>query len=414
MVLLGANGPLLAQQATSVRSLPLIEGTTLTGKMVSVPLGGVRPSIVIVAFNSDYLRASSEWFNRIEKDPQLSNSVEAYQLLDIGDVSCFVQPMITWGMRRRVTKAQRGRFIVAFQGDDDLRALLGRDSGVYAVLTTGDGKVLWTEGGPFSDSKLGHIREHLQSDAANIDTALATFRNAVAERCRELIKQHSLPGVAVAVVVQGSLAFAEACGLANKATHTPFTDTTLINVASLSKSVTTWGVLHLVERRHFDLDSSVNALLRQWHFPPSKYDVERVTVRRVLNHTAGLSVPTAPWFPVDKPIPQFVDVLNGAAGGRKVEVIQPPGASWAYSGGGFEVLQLLVEEQSHQPFSKYMQTEILNPLGLTHSTFDPPAHASPEMAVGYNSSGDPVPEYRLVGRGPMTRSPKSCRLSSNG
>lgn len=229
------------------------------------------------------------------------------------------------------------------------------------------------------------------------DVTRATFRDAVAKRCRKLIEQDSLPGVAVAVIEQGNLAFTEACGLANKAAQTHFTDTTLINVASLSKSVTTWGILHLVERRQFDLDSSVNAVLQQWHLPPSKYDVKGVTVRRILNHTAGLSVPSAPWFPVDKSLPQLVDVLNGTAGGRKVEVIQPPGSSWAYSGGGFEVLQLLVEEQSHQPFAKYMQTEILNPLGLTHSTFDPPVHASPEMAVGYDSSGDLVPEYRLVG-----------------
>lgn len=396
LLVLSAIVSLFAQERP-VRTLPRIEGVSLSGKTVSFPRQGTtRQSIVIVTFNSDHRKASSEWFSKIKENSQLRETVDVYQLLDIGDVPHFVQPMISWGMHHRVSAAQRGQFIVAFQGDDHLRTLLGH-SDVYAVLTAGDGKLLWTEEGPFSDSKLAHIREHLQSDGANADAERAMFRETVAHRCRELIEQNHLPGLAVAVVEHGNLAFTEACGLANKATLTPFSDTTLINVGSLSKSLTTWGVLHLVETGHFELDSSVDSLLRQWHLPPSKYDVDQVTVRRVLNHTAGLSVPTAPWFPADKPVPRLVDVLNGTAGGHKVEVTQPPGSSWAYSGGGFEVLQLLVEEQSHQPFARYMQTAILNPLGLTHSTFDPAAHPTSEMAVAYDSNGNAVPEYRLAG-----------------
>lgn len=77
-------------------------------------------------------------------------------------------------------------------------------------------------------------------------------------------------------------------------THTmsigkPVDGDTLFQMASVSKWVTSWGVMALVEAGKIDLDAPVSRYLKRWQLPPSKFDNEQVTVRRLLSHTAGLT-----------------------------------------------------------------------------------------------------------------------------
>ena len=169
-----AGVPVSAQEGKPGSIFPSVKGTTLAGKTVSVPDDVVsRYSVLIVTFNFDYRKASSEWYQKIAKDPRLNQKLDVYQLLDIGDVPRFVQPMITWGMRRRVPSAQRSGFIVAFHGDDDLRGLLGHDSNIYTVLSTRDGKVAWIEKGSFTSEKSNHIAEYIAPEGADSHSAKA-------------------------------------------------------------------------------------------------------------------------------------------------------------------------------------------------------------------------------------------------
>jgi CubicO group peptidase (beta-lactamase class C family) len=187
---------------------------------------------------------------------------------------------------------------------------------------------------------------------------------------RQAMATSTTPGLAVALVHHGQVAWARGYGLADRATRESVTASTRFQAASLSKPVTAWGVLRLVEQGRIGLDEPVVGRLRRWHPPPSPFDPEGITVRRLLSHTAGLSVHGYAGQGPEEPPPPIAASLSGEAGGSfPVELLQAPGRGWLYSGGGYSVLQLLVEELTGRPFAAFMRREVLVPLGMTASSF---------------------------------------------
>jgi CubicO group peptidase (beta-lactamase class C family) len=203
-----------------------------------------------------------------------------------------------------------------------------------------------------------------------------------------------VPGAAVALVRGGEVAWAGGYGLADKARGVPVTPDTVFQAASMSKSVTAWGVLRLVEEGRLDLDAPVERYLTRWHLPPSAYDANGVTIRRLLAHSAGLSLHGYPGLPSAQPLPSLEASLAGDNGGvGDVRITLEPGAQFSYSGGGYTLLQLVVEEVTGESFDAYMQRAVLEPLGMTRSGFAwrPDLHAA--TATGYDADGQPLPNY---------------------
>jgi CubicO group peptidase (beta-lactamase class C family) len=208
------------------------------------------------------------------------------------------------------------------------------------------------------------------------------------------LEEHNVPGAALSLVLDGKVTWSAGYGLADRTQHIPVTADTVFQVASISKSVTSWGVMRLVERGLLDLDAPVEQYLTRWHFPPSDYNASGVTIRRLLSHTAGLSVGGYPGYLPDQKLPSLEDSLSGSnrrAG--EVRIAMEPGAQWSYSGGGYTLLQLIVEEATGEAFSSYMQREVLGPLGMVHSSFEWRADLRPATAVGYSASGSAFPNY---------------------
>lgn len=177
----------------------------------------------------------------------------------------------------------------------------------------------------------------------------------------------------------------------------------LFQVASMSKWVTAWGVMTLVEQHRIDLDAPVSRYLTRWHLPPSAFDNNAVTVRRLLSHTAGLTdglgflgyAPGRTPLTVEQELTRAKDAMPGASG--VVRVGAPPGTSWRYSGGGYLILQLLIEEVTHEPFDAFVHRAVLRPLGMTGSTFVAPDPA--HLADFYNSDGSRAIHYRFTALG---------------
>jgi CubicO group peptidase (beta-lactamase class C family) len=187
---------------------------------------------------------------------------------------------------------------------------------------------------------------------------------------RQAMAASTAPGLAVALVRHGRVAWARGYGLADPEAGEPVTAATRFQAASLSKPVTAWGVLRLVEQGRIGLDEPVTGRLRRWRPPPSPFDPEGITVRRLLSHTAGLSVHGYDGQRPQEPLPPIAASLSGEAGGSfPVELLQAPGRGWLYSGGGYSVLQLLVEELTGLPFAAFMRRQVLAPLGMSASGF---------------------------------------------
>jgi len=151
---------------------------------------------------------------------------------------------------------------------------------------------------------------------------------------------------------------------------------TLYQVASVSKLVTAWGVMKLVQDGRLGLDEPVLRYLKRWRFPGSPAFREKVTVRHLLSHTAGLDDGFGyGGFLPGEAIPTLEESLtltrdSTVGQPRAVTVSREPGTAMAYSGGGYTVLQLLVEEVTGQRFADYMKEAVLQPLGMTNADFD--------------------------------------------
>lgn len=154
----------------------------------------------------------------------------------------------------------------------------------------------------------------------------------------------------------------------------PIDQNTVFPVASISKWVTSFGVMKLVEQGRLDLDQPVDRYLTRWHLPKSEFDNGLVTVRRLLSHSAGLIDELGyNGFPLDQEIQTLEESLTRAADADYSDGVAivgyQPGTQYRYSGAGYTLMQLLIEEISGQAFEMYMKEEVLDPLGMHSSTF---------------------------------------------
>ena len=227
-----------------------------------------------------------------------------------------------------------------------------------------------------------------------------------------------LPGAAVGIIDDSGGIDLRCYGLADVAAGTPIEPSTIFQVASISKAVSAWGVMKLVEAGELDLDAPVEKYLGRWRFPPSDYDSSKVTARLLLMHFGGVSLSGCggtdygeQWYTVDDVLygrtpgldPRHVEYakkwdLDPAQYGEAVHLKYPPGEQFEYSGGGFCVLELLIEELSGQDFTGFMGEEVLKPLGMNDSTFEIAGDAMPRVAQPYDEELSPMPLYRINGK----------------
>lgn len=204
------------------------------------------------------------------------------------------------------------------------------------------------------------------------------------------------PGNAALVLLEDGAVVAEHFHTVDE----PVNRDTVFPVASMSKWITAWAVMTLVERGRLDLDRPVDEYLTRWQLPAGEYDNRGVTARRLLSHTAGLTdgLGFADYAP-DEEVPPLVDALSAprASSGEAVRIATglEPGAQWEYSGGGYLVLELLVEELSGERFEDYLQRRVFDPLGMNRSTYSHPGGVS-NAAESYTTGGRRAPLYRYA------------------
>src|SRR5258708_3671441 len=128
----------------------------------------------------------------------------------------------------------------------------------------------------------------------------------------ERLKFYHVPGVSVAVIDGGKVAWARGYGLTSADAGKPVTAETLFQAASISKHVAAMVALYLVDMGKLALDEDVNLKLRSWKVPENDFTkTEKVTLRRLLNHSAGLTVHGFPGYEAGAQVPSLVEVLDG-------------------------------------------------------------------------------------------------------
>ena len=226
---------------------------------------------------------------------------------------------------------------------------------------------------PFRDSAHPHADQHL------------------ADRMR----YYGVPGVSIALIERGSLAWAQGYGVCDEITAIPVTSGTRFPIASITKPIVGLAVLRLVQQGVLDLDSDVNRYLTSWKLPESVHMHEtKVTLRHLLSHGAGTSTYGFWGYRPTSSIPTLVQVLDGVppANSVPVRVVRPPGSQWSYSGGGYCIIQQLLSDVMGQPFPNVLADLVFAPLEMHASicTVLPAAEHETLCAHGHDATGAPI------------------------
>jgi CubicO group peptidase (beta-lactamase class C family) len=212
----------------------------------------------------------------------------------------------------------------------------------------------------------------------------------------ERMKYWHVPGVSRAIIEDHRIVFARGYGVTEFGGSARVDTTTLFQAGSISKPVFATAALKLVERGLLSLDQDVNAKLTSWKVPDNAFNAtEKVTLRRLLTHNAGLTVWGFPGYGSDKTVPTVVEVLNGRGNTAAVLNDTVPGARWLYSGGGYTIAQLLTTDVTKQPFHVLMQQLVLGPTGMKRSTYENPL---PSTHAVFAASGHEVIDTPVKGR----------------
>lgn len=223
---------------------------------------------------------------------------------------------------------------------------------------------------------------------------LAAAVAAVEASAPAALVRHGVPGVSVAMVIDGEPVWAGGFGVADVETGARVTADTVFEIASVTKPVTAWVILKLAEEGRIDLDAPIETYLDGWTLPPSGFDHSKVTARAILAHGAGLGEGGDSGGDPGETVPTLAEAANGV--GMEygpIRVTHTPGASYHYSSKGFVLLEMAVETVTGEPFADYVTREVLVPLGMSSSAFAWTPELEARAAWGQDWYGNRLPHY---------------------
>jgi CubicO group peptidase (beta-lactamase class C family) len=222
----------------------------------------------------------------------------------------------------------------------------------------------------------------------------ATITNPAFQEVRatilEAITNGEIPSMSVAVAQGGEVIWEEAFGWADREKMIPATPHTMYSMASISKPITTTGLMVLVERGEVDLAEPVNRYIAPAELTAFEGEASAATVTHILNHTSGLPVHYSVFYQDEagRQAPTFTESIR-----RYGILVHPPGTGYQYANFGFALADHIITKVSERPYEEFMKTEVFLPLGMTHTSIDVGPGLEEYAAVRYDGAGDPVPFY---------------------
>jgi len=192
-----------------------------------------------------------------------------------------------------------------------------------------------------------------------------------------LMKRFNVPGVGIAIIKDFKVVATYAYGVADVATGAPVTPETMFQAASISKPVAAMASLKAVQDGRFSLDQDINTILKSWKLPGGAFTKDRpVTPRSLMSHTSGTGDAFGfPGYPLQAPLPSIAQILDGVqppSNLRAVRLERAPLTGFEYSGGGVLIEQLALTDVVGKPFQEIAREWVLNPIGMTNSTYEQP------------------------------------------
>lgn len=192
--------------------------------------------------------------------------------------------------------------------------------------------------------------------------------------------KNPVAGLSIALVDDQSIVWAEGFGYADQERKIPATAETLYRVGSISKLFTDTAAMQLVEQGRLDFDQPLRNYLPGFTIKTRYPDTVEITPRQLMTHHAGLPRDRLKGFFVYSHPTSFTEV---AADIREDYVAYPPNRIFSYSNLGISLLGSAIQNQSGMAFADYMRQSVLDPIGMSNSSFDTGLSTSSLMAKGY-------------------------------
>ena len=206
----------------------------------------------------------------------------------------------------------------------------------------------------------------------------------------ERMEHYNVPGMTMTVVRNGKIYWAKAYGIADTRDSSKVNTNTMFQAGSISKPLAALGALKLMEENKVDLDTDVNTYLTDWKVEENEFTQEKkITLRRLLTHTAGMTVHGFPGYKPTDSFPSITDVLDGKGNTPRVFVDTKPDSIWRYSGGGYTAMEKVLEDVTGEPLEVYMQP-LLMKMNMDRSTFAQPLPEENQenISLAYNVNGE--------------------------
>jgi CubicO group peptidase (beta-lactamase class C family) len=237
----------------------------------------------------------------------------------------------------------------------------------------------------------------------SVDTVINDLDSLIIEK----FNKHAPVGLAVGVVYDGQLVYSKGFGMADIEKKKPVTADTIFRIGSISKTLTTIGLMQLWEQDKFELDDPVNPYLKTYKVLHDDPNAPSITFRHMMTHTSGIGETR-----------DMLGLLKSAAGKLEIaadpdEPVVPlgefykgrlraetyPGMKWAYANHAYATLGQLIEDISGEKFEEYMIKHVLDPMGMKHSDYLLSERVKDQFAQGYNfkkGKFEKVPYQRVV------------------
>ena len=217
----------------------------------------------------------------------------------------------------------------------------------------------------------------------------------------ERMKHYGIPGVSVAVIHNGEIAWTKGYGVVDKESQTPVTTQTLFQAAATSMPVTAYGALRLAEQKKLDLDQNINNYLKSWKVPENEFTKEKkVTIKNLLNHSAGIHPRGTGSYHINDKIPTLVEILNGASPAKNepLTVNKEPNESVRFAYASYVPIQQMMLDVGEKAFPEIMHELVLQPLEMNNSTFNQSLTTEQltKTATGYLQDGSMVKDGRKI------------------
>jgi CubicO group peptidase (beta-lactamase class C family) len=191
----------------------------------------------------------------------------------------------------------------------------------------------------------------------------------------ERMKYYNVKGLSIAVIDNYRIVWAKGYGYADTTARIPVTTNTLFQPASIGKSTHAFATMTLIEKHMLDPGADINFYLKRWKFPYDSISKgKKINTYQLLSHTAGLSVHGFDGYKIGQPLPTIFQILEGKqpSNSPAVRSLYEPGRQWEYSGGGYTISGMILEDITGKKYADYLSEKVFRPLAMDHTFFNEP------------------------------------------